>query len=208
MAGSGKDSREKGEMNVGENSSKAPTVEMIETELEKEQYKRNYSRVLRSTIYILIVVAAATVIIAVLVFPMLQITGTSMADTLKEGDIVLAWSGSEYGAGDVAAFYYNNNILVKRVIATSGDWVDIDEEGNVSVNGEVLDEPYVSEKSLGYCNIDFPYQVPDGRSFLLGDHRDTSMDSRSEEIGCVADDMMVGKIVFCVWPLTDFGFVR
>lgn len=193
---------------MGENSSKAPTVEMIETELEKEQYKRNYSRVLRSTIYILIVVAAATVIVAVLLFPMLQITGTSMADTLKEGDIVLAWSGSEYKTGDVAAFYYNNNILVKRVIATSGDWVEIDGEGTVTVNGEVLNEPYVSEKSLGYCNITFPYQVPEGRSFLLGDHRDTSMDSRSEEIGCVADDMMVGEIVFCIWPLSDFGFVR
>lgn len=195
-------------MNVSEKGGKAPTVEMIKTELEKEQYKRNYSRVLRSTIYILIVVAAATVIIAVLLFPMLQITGTSMADTLKEGDIVLAWSGSDYETGDVAAFYYNNNILVKRVIATSGDWVDIDEEGTVSVNGKLLDEPYVSEKSLGYCNITFPYQVPDGRSFLMGDHRDTSMDSRSEEIGCVADDMMVGKIIFCIWPLTDFGFVR
>ena len=195
-------------MDVGEKGSKAPTVEMIETELEKEQYKRNYSRVLRSTIYILIVVAAATVIVAVLLFPMLQITGTSMADTLKEGDIVLAWSGSDYETGDVAAFYYNNNILVKRVIATSGDWVEIDEAGTVSVNGEVLDEPYVSEKSLGYCNITFPYQVPEGRSFLLGDHRDTSMDSRSEEIGCVADDMMVGEIVFCIWPLSDFGFVR
>ena len=195
-------------MNVSEKGDKAPTVEMIKAELEKEQYKRNYGRVLRSTIYILIVVAAATVIITVLLFPMLQITGTSMADTLKEGDIVLAWSGSDYETGDVAAFYYNNNILVKRVIATSGDWVEIDEEGTVSVNGEVLDEPYVSEKSLGYCNITFPYQVPEGRSFLLGDHRDTSMDSRSEEIGCVADDMMVGEIVFCIWPLSDFGFVR
>lgn len=193
---------------MNEKGGKAPTVEMIKTELEKEQYKRNYSRVLRSTIYILIVVAAATVIISVLLFPMLQITGTSMADTLKEGDIVLAWSGSDYETGDVAAFYYNNNILVKRVIATSGDWVDIDEEGTVSINGKQLDEPYVAEKSLGYCNITFPYQVPEGRSFLMGDHRDTSMDSRSEEIGCVADDMMVGKIIFCIWPLTDFGFVR
>ena len=204
----GKGQQKEGKMNVSDKGGKAPTVEMIKAELEKEQYKRNYSRVLRSTIYILIVVAATTVIIAVLLFPMLQITGTSMADTLKEGDVVLAWSGSDYETGDVAAFYYNNNILVKRVIATSGDWVDIDEEGTVSVNGKQLDEPYVSQKSLGYCNIIFPYQVPDGRSFLLGDHRDTSMDSRSEEIGCVADDMMVGKIVFCIWPLTDFGFVR
>ena len=195
-------------MNVSEKGDKAPTVEMIKAELEKEQYKRNYGRVLRSTIYILIVVAAATVIITVLLFPMLQITGTSMADTLKEGDIVLAWSGSGFETGDVAAFYYNNNILVKRVIATSGDWVDIDGEGTVSVNGKLLDEPYVTAKSLGYCNITFPYQVPDGRSFLMGDHRDTSMDSRSEEIGCVADDMMVGKIVFCIWPLSDFGFVK
>ena len=193
---------------MDENGSQAPTEEMIETELEKEQYKHNHNRVLRSTIYVLVIVAAATVIIAVLLLPMLQITGTSMTETLHDGDIVFALSGAHYKTGDVVAFYYNNNILVKRVIATAGDWVDIDEDGNVSVNGQLLNEPYISEKALGYCNITFPYQVPEGRNFLMGDHRETSMDSRDSKIGCISDDMMIGKIMFCVWPLKDIGFVN
>ena len=193
---------------MNKNMSQAPTVEMIEAELEKEQYKHKYGRVLRSTVYVLIIVAAIAVIIAVLLFPMLQITGNSMAETLQEGDVVFAFNSTDYESGDVVAFYYNNNILVKRVVATAGDWVDIDSDGNVSVNGELLDEPYVSEKSLGNCNITFPYQVSDGQNFVLGDHRATSMDSRNSAIGCVDDDMVVGKIVFCVWPLTDFGFVH
>ena len=193
---------------MDENGNQAPTVEIIEAELEREQYKKNHRRALRSAIYALIIVAAVTVIAAVLLFPMLQITGTSMTDTLQNGDIVIALKGTNYKKGDIVAFYYNNNILVKRVIATAGDWVDIDADGNVSVNGEMLDEPYVSEKALGYCNIDFPYQVADGRNFLMGDHRKTSMDSRDAEIGCISNDMMIGKIKLCVWPLADFGFVK
>lgn len=186
----------------------APSLEMLEAELKREQYRRSYSRVLKSTVFSLVVVAAVAVLVAMLVLPVLQITGTSMTDTLNDGDIVIAVNSKSFATGDVIAFYYNNDILVKRVIAREGDWVDIDEEGNVSVNGELLDEPYVSEKALGDCNIDFPYQVPDGRCFVMGDHRATSIDSRNTAVGCVSADMAVGKILLRVWPLSSFGMIR
>jgi signal peptidase I len=183
----------------------APSLELLEAELKKEQYRSRYGKVLRSTAFSLVVVAAAAVLIAVLVLPVLQISGSSMTDTLQDGDVVVSISTTDYQTGDIIAFYYNNNILVKRVIATAGDWVDIDEEGNVYVNGDLLDEPYVTEKALGDCNIDLPYQVPDGRCFVMGDHRATSIDSRNTAVGCVSSDMMVGKILFRVWPLSDIG---
>ncbi len=179
-----------------------PSLEQLEEELKKEQYRKNYGRVLRSTIFSLLAVAAVAVLIAVLFLPVLKITGTSMSDTLQDGDVVVAVSGVKYKTGDVIAFYYNNLILVKRVIASAGDWVDIDEDGNVYVNDEMLEEPYVSEKSLGNCNIELPFQVPDGRCFVMGDHRDTSIDSRNTALGCVSNEMVVGKILFRVWPLS------
>ncbi len=185
----------------------APSVELLEAELKKEQYKSNYSRVLKSTVFSLLVVAAVAVLIAVLLLPVLQISGTSMTETLQDEDIVVAVNGSSYRTGDVIAFYYNNNILIKRVIASAGDWVDIDDEGNVFVNEEQLDEPYISEKALGECNIDLPYQVPDGKCFVMGDHRAVSIDSRNKSIGCVSNDMVVGKILFRVWPLSGLGIV-
>lgn len=184
-----------------------PSVEVLEAELKKEQYKSNYSRVLKSTVFSLLVVAAVAVLIAVLLLPVLQISGTSMTETLQDEDIVVAVNGSSYRTGDVIAFYYNNNILIKRVIASAGDWVDIDEDGNVFVNEEQLDEPYISEKALGECNIDLPYQVPDGKCFVMGDHRAVSIDSRNKSIGCVSNDMVVGKILFRVWPLSGLGIV-
>ena len=184
-----------------------PSVELLEAELKKEQYKSNYSRVLKSTVFSLLVVAAVAVLIAVLLLPVLQISGTSMTETLQDEDIVVAVNGSSYRTGDVIAFYYNNNILIKRVIASAGDWVDIDDEGNVFVNEEQLDEPYISEKALGECNIDLPYQVPDGKCFVMGDHRAVSIDSRNKYIGCVSNDMVVGKILFRVWPLSGLGIV-
>ena len=184
-----------------------PSVELLEAELKKEQYKSNYSRVLKSTVFSLLVVAAVAVLIAVLLLPVLQISGTSMTETLQDEDIVVAVNGSSYRTGDVIAFYYNNNILIKRVIASAGDWVDIDDEGNVFVNEEQLDEPYISEKALGECNIDLPYQVPDGKCFVMGDHRAVSIDSRNKSIGCVSNDMVVGKILFRVWPLSGLGRV-
>ncbi|MGN8876046.1 signal peptidase I [Pseudoflavonifractor sp. HCP28S3_F10] len=185
----------------------APTREQLEAELGREKYRRRYGRVLRSTIYSLITVAAAAVLVAVLLLPVLQIYGSSMADTLHDGDIVISVKGSRFESGDLIAFYYNNKILVKRVIAQAGEWVDIDENGAVSVNGRPLDEPYVKEPALGECDIELPYQVPDGRCFVMGDHRSTSVDSRSTAVGCVAQEQVVGKIVFRVWPLSALGAV-
>jgi len=186
----------------------APTIEQLEAELKKVQYKHNYSRVLRSTVFSLLVVAAAAVLIAVLVLPVLQINGTSMTETLQDGDVVVAVNTKKFQTGDIIAFYYNNNILVKRVIASAGDWVDIDQEGNVYVNGKLLEEDYLSEKALGECNIELPYQVPDGRCFVMGDHRATSIDSRNSAVGCISDGGVVGRIVFRVWPLEEIGIIN
>lgn len=191
-----------------ENRRTLPDLELLEAELERERYMKRYGSVLRSTAFSLIVVAAVAVLIAVLLLPVLQISGTSMTDSLQDEDIVVALNSSGYKTGDIIAFYYNNNILVKRVIAAAGDWVDIDEEGNVYINEELLEEPYVTDKALGDCNITLPCQVPDGRCFVMGDHRATSIDSRNTAVGCVSNDMVIGKILLRVWPLEGFGIVK
>ena len=185
-----------------------PSIEVLEGEVQKVQYRSRFLRTLRNTIFSLIVVAAAAVIVAMLILPIFQITGSSMSDTLEDGDIVVAVRGSGYETGDVIAFYYNNSILIKRVIAAPGQWVDIDSEGNVYVDNVLLDEPYVSERALGDCNITLPYQVPDGRVFVMGDHRATSVDSRSSTVGCISDDMVVGRLILRVWPLNKLSLLH
>lgn len=182
-----------------------PTVEQLEAELKREKYKRRYNSVLRSTIYILITVAAIAILVATLWLPVLQVYGNSMTPTLKDGEIIFTVKTSKFEPGDVVAFYYNNKILVKRVIGSSGEWIDIDDDGTVYVNQKELNEPYVKDKTLGECDLDLPYQVPEGRVFVMGDHRSTSIDSRSSSIGCVSQEQIVGKIVFRVWPLNRIG---
>lgn len=185
-----------------------PTVEQLTAELSREKYKKRYKRVLRSTIYTLITVAAIAVLVAMLWLPVLQIYGNSMTPTLADGEIIFTVKTSDFEPGDIISFYYNNKILVKRVIARPGEWVNIDEEGNVYINDVLLDEPYLEQKDFGDCNIELPYQVPEGKVFVMGDHRSVSVDSRNTAVGCVASEQIVGKIVFRVWPLKRLGAVK
>lgn len=185
-----------------------PEIGQLKAELKRERYKYQYASVLRSTVYTLVVVAAVAVLVATLWMPVLQIYGSSMTPTLAEGQIVVSVKDKDFDSGDLVAFYIGNKLLVKRVIAGPGDLVSIDTDGIVSVNGLVLEEPYISGHALGECDLEFPYQVPESRFFLLGDHRETSVDSRSSAVGCVAEEQIVGKIVFCVWPLANFGAIE
>lgn len=190
------------------NTNQRFSVEELQEELKREQRKRQYSSTTRNTIFVLVVVAAIAILVATLWMPVLRIYGTSMTPTLAEGDLVLSLRGADFETGDVIAFYYENKLLVKRCIAGPGAWVDMDSEGNVYVNGEVIDEPYIEEKAYGDVTIQFPYQVPEGRFFVLGDHRATSADSRLTIIGCVAEEQIVGKIVFRVLPFSKFSAVE
>jgi signal peptidase I len=182
-----------------------PTTQQLQEELKRERYKVKYRRVLQSTIWLLVIAAAAAVLVVTLWMPVLEVYGKSMTPTLNSGEIVVLEKTHDFECGDVIAFYYNNKILIKRVVAKAGDWVDISDDGTVIINGEAIDEPYVSEKALGECDLDLPYQVPDERVFVLGDHRSVSVDSRSSQIGCVADEQIVGRLIFRVWPFKRVG---
>ena len=185
-----------------------PSTQQLEAELQRVKYKSRYRSVLRSTVYTLVIVAAVAVLVATLWLPVLQIYGNSMTPTLQDGEILFSVKTAEFEPGDIVAFYYNNKILVKRVICGPGDWIDMDEDGTVYVNKAPLAEPYLEEKSLAECDIALPFQVPDGRWFVMGDHRATSVDSRSTAVGCVSDEQIVGKIIFRVWPIKRLGSVK
>lgn len=185
-----------------------PTAEQLDMERRRLRYKRRYNRTLRSTVAILIVVAALAVLAATLWMPVLRVYGSSMAPTLHNGEILISVKTKDFSSGDIIAFYHGNKLLIKRYIAGPSDYVNVDEDGNVSVNGMLLDEPYLAEKAYGEADIEFPYQVPDQRYFVMGDNRSVSIDSRSSIVGCIAGDQIVGKVIFRVWPLSAFGPLR
>lgn len=185
-----------------------PQLDVLKKELKREIYKRRFRRLLRSTFYALIVVAAVAALVATLVLPVLQIAGTSMSPTLNDGDIVVLAKTDRLETGDLCAFYYSNKILIKRVIATPGDTIWIEADGTVFLNGVILEEPYLVQKALGECDTEFPYQVPENAFFMMGDQRETSIDSRSSVIGCISTDNLIGKILFKIWPLKEFQWLN
>ncbi len=191
-----------------ENDKVFPSSAQVEEELKRERYKKKYKLSLKSTVFTLVAVAAIAVLVATLWMPVLQIYGSSMTPSLDDGEIVVSTKSKNFDSGEIVAFYYNNKVLIKRVIAVSGQWVNIDRDGTVYVDGNEISEPYISEKAFGECDIALPYQVPENKIFVMGDHRSVSVDSRNSVIGCVAEDQLVGKIVFRVWPLEKFGVLN
>ena len=185
-----------------------PSVRELDAELQRVKHHSRFRHLLRSTIYTLIVVSAVAVLVAVLFMPVLRIYGNSMTPTLNEGEIVISIKGTDIDHGDVVGVYFGSKLLIKRCIALEHEWVNIDEDGNVYVDGERIDEPYLTEKAFGECNLELPYQVPDGCIFVMGDHRETSIDSRNTSVGCIDKENVIGKIVFRVWPLSEFGSLR
>lgn len=184
-----------------------PTAKQLDTELKSVIYKKDFRRILKNTVASLIVVAAIAVLVSMLFLPVLRVTGSSMTPTMQNDELVICSKRSNFQSGDIVAFYYNNKVLLKRVIGTAGDIIDIKDDGTVFVNGEVLNEPYVSELALGECDIELPYQVPDNRIFVMGDHRSVSIDSRSASVGCIADEYVIGKVIFRIWPWEKIGTI-
>ena len=182
-----------------------PTSEQLSEELKRIKYQKDYKKILWGTISSLIVVAAVAVLVSMLFLPVLRVTGTSMTPTMTNDELVICNKGSDFESGDIVAFYLNNKILLKRVIGISGDIIDIKEDGTVYVNGEILDEPYVDSKAFGTCDIELPYQVPENRVFVMGDHRSTSIDSRTTSVGCIADEYIIGKVILRVWHFEKIG---
>lgn len=190
-----------------ENTMDRPSVEQLGREIDRRKRKTQLRRIIRNMLYALVAVAAAAVLISTLFFPTLKIYGSSMTPTFHEGEIVVCRKNAAFQTGDIIAFYYNNKILIKRVICGPGDWFNMKDDGTVFVNGVQLDEPYVTESGFGPCDLELPYQIPDGQYFAMGDERASSIDSRMSQIGCVSKEQIVGKIILCVWPLRDFGRV-
>ena len=184
-----------------------PSEEDVEQEREWLRYRKRYRQTMRTTIYAMIVVAAVAVLLATIFLPVLQVSGTSMEPTLSDGDIILLLSTDDFETGDLVGFYYQNKLLLKRVIGGPGDVIDIDDEGNVYVNDELIDEPYLTVKALGETDLTYPYQVPESRYFVMGDSRATSIDSRSSAIGCIEEEQIVGKVVLRVWPFQKISLI-
>lgn len=185
-----------------------PTAAQLTEELKRIRYRKGFRKMLRSTISSLLVVAAVAVLISMLFLPVLRVTGTSMTPTLMNDELVICGKRSNFKSGDVVAFYFNNKILLKRVIGVAGDVIDIKEDGTVYVNGTALEEPYVNELAFGECDLELPYQVPESRIFVMGDHRATSVDSHSSVVGCIAEEYVVGRVILRVWPLKEIGTIQ
>lgn len=183
-----------------------PTKNQVETERKRYRRQKAYNKALRGTVYVLTIVAAVAVLISTLILPVLQIEGTSMEPTLSNGDIVLLAKTTKFDHGDICGFTWNNKLLIKRVIGLPGDWIEIDTDGAIYLNGDKLDEPYIEKKALGECDLEFPYQVPQEQYFVIGDMRESSIDSRNTVIGCIPKDQIVGKVFFRIWPLKGLRF--
>lgn len=183
-----------------------PTKKQVETERKRYRRKKAYGKALRGTVYVLTIVAAVAVLIATLVLPVLQIEGTSMEPTLSNGDIVLLTKNTRFERGELCGFTWNNKLLIKRVIGLPGEWIEMDADGVVYINGEKLDEPYVQTFDKGECDLEFPFQVPPEQYFVMGDMRKSSIDSRNTLVGCIEKDQIVGKVFFRVWPFKRIEF--
>lgn len=196
-------------MSIGQHKEVAiPSLEQVKREREKLKYQKEYRRTIKHVLGVLLVAAAVSVLLATVFFPILRVSGVSMEPTLEDGQVIVLEKSGKFKTGDLIGFYYQNKILLKRVIGQAGDYIDIDADGNVYVNDEKLDEPYLKDHALGECDINLPYQVPDGKIFVMGDHRSKSIDSRSKLVGCVSDEQVVGRVVFRLWPLKSIGFLK